>query len=269
LRQKTSAHRRLAAEWRGQRFTDENPLPRHGETFERALKLSADYAAFTGGDMVEATHLIGKALADELSKAYADADIKQKQAAAEILEAWKQQENQRLGVLDDQHKQARLAQIIDGLRTEREIETQSYTAQQQLLQGKYNGDYKNRAFGYQKIWQLDRQHQATLGKIEDPALAARQAMVKQAMAGDLVSMGQFFGEAEGLISKARISVFGTKENPNEEIASELVLLGEGLNMMAFGLSEIVRTLSLVGATSGGIWQTNEAAALLQAGLTPA
>jgi len=36
----------------------------HGATFEHALKLSADYAAFTGGDMVDATQMIGRALAD-------------------------------------------------------------------------------------------------------------------------------------------------------------------------------------------------------------
>jgi phage-related minor tail protein len=43
----------------------------HGDTFERALRLSADYAAFTGGEMVDATQLIGKALADPVNGATA------------------------------------------------------------------------------------------------------------------------------------------------------------------------------------------------------
>ena len=39
----------------------------HGEVFDRALKLSADYAAFTGGDMAEAAQAVGKAFADPIN----------------------------------------------------------------------------------------------------------------------------------------------------------------------------------------------------------
>lgn len=39
----------------------------HGETFQRALRLSADYAAFTGGEMADAAQAIGKAFADPIN----------------------------------------------------------------------------------------------------------------------------------------------------------------------------------------------------------
>jgi hypothetical protein len=39
----------------------------HGDIFQKALKLSADYAAFTGGDMAEAAQAVGKAFADPVN----------------------------------------------------------------------------------------------------------------------------------------------------------------------------------------------------------
>jgi lambda family phage tail tape measure protein len=39
----------------------------HGDVFRRALKVSADYAAFTGSDMASATQALGSALADPIA----------------------------------------------------------------------------------------------------------------------------------------------------------------------------------------------------------
>ena len=74
----------------------------HGQTFERALKLSADYAAFTGTDMVAATQLIGKALSDpvkgvtQLGKALGTLTAEQEASIKKFMEQGKVAEAQEV-----------------------------------------------------------------------------------------------------------------------------------------------------------------------------
>jgi lambda family phage tail tape measure protein len=72
----------------------------HEDVFTQALKLSADYAAFTGGDMVAATQAIGRALNDPitgmraLKQEVGDLTFREKELIAQLLAAGKVEEAQ-------------------------------------------------------------------------------------------------------------------------------------------------------------------------------
>lgn len=80
----------------------------HEDVFRRALKLSADYAAFTGGDMASATQAIGRALADPvagirtLQKEIGNLTFSQKEYIAQ-LEANGKVEQAQIAILDIIH----------------------------------------------------------------------------------------------------------------------------------------------------------------------
>lgn len=77
----------------------------HGQVFRDALKLSADYAAFTGGNVTEATQAIGRALADPvnglkaLQREFGNLTFSQKQYIAQ-LEAQGRTEEAQIAILD-------------------------------------------------------------------------------------------------------------------------------------------------------------------------
>lgn len=77
----------------------------HGSVFREALKLSADYAAFTGGNVTEATQAIGRALADPvnglkaLQREFGNLTFTQKEYIAQ-LEAQGRTEEAQIAILD-------------------------------------------------------------------------------------------------------------------------------------------------------------------------
>lgn len=76
-----------------------------GNVFREALKLSADYAAFTGGNVTEATQAIGRALADPvnglkaLQREFGNLTFSQKEYIAQ-LEAQGRTEEAQIAILD-------------------------------------------------------------------------------------------------------------------------------------------------------------------------
>ncbi|MBI3528219.1 MAG: phage tail length tape measure family protein [Betaproteobacteria bacterium] len=108
-------------------------------------------------------------LAEELGRSSAQAVQNQRAAASDMNFTFQEEENRRLGVLDGTQKRDRLVQILDGMRSQREIEDQDWIEKQQLLHERYMEDYSNRAFWQKKLLQLDKDHQKNVLDIEAEA----------------------------------------------------------------------------------------------------
>lgn len=105
-------------------------------------------------------------LAEDIGKTYTEATLRQAQAGSETLFAFRLEENRRLGILDEQEKRDRLVQILDGMRSEREIEDHDYLERYALLQERYLEDYNLRSLWQAKILQLDREHNKRLIELD-------------------------------------------------------------------------------------------------------
>lgn len=129
-------------------------------------------------------------MSDEIGKATMAADDAQRQAAAELQFAWQQEQNQRLGILNEQEKEDRLLSIMDELRSARDIEDQDWIQKQQILQARAAKDFANHDFWAKKMLQVDKQHANNVLIIEAQKNAMVQTMQFQTaqMGIDLLSL---------------------------------------------------------------------------------
>lgn len=146
-------------------------------------------------------------LAEELGKEGLAAEISQRQAATEMMFAYNEEQRRRFGVLNDQEAQDRLIQIMDSMRSEREIEDQDWIEKQQILQARYESDWQLRSLWRAKLLQLDRTHLKNVTAIEDAEIKKRYGINQVYRKADIDSALFFANQLAGLMQTKHRALF--------------------------------------------------------------
>lgn len=140
---------------------------------EAAQEMLANFFGISKKEMEELN-----GLADELGKASVDAEQRQLSAAAEMRFSFQEEENKRLGVLNEDEKRDALVDLIKSLRSQNEIEEQDWVQKQQLVQERFIEDYDNRKYWEDLKYQLYVNHEAALGNMMAKAQKQRFEFAK-------------------------------------------------------------------------------------------